>query len=96
MLFMHHSEQKPALKREIYLCYIMLFSQTAQIMIGLITLAFGIAVAFTGFSLGVWSGFFVWGALLVSQPYSVTELFTIYCSDLYNRPTQVMSCPCTC
>lgn len=60
----------------------MLFSQTVQIMIGLMIFAFGIAVAFTGYSLGVFSGFFVWGALLVSQPYSVAELFTIYCSDL--------------
>ena len=60
-----------------------LLLQTVQIMIGMITLLFGIAMVVYADTLGIYSGFFIWGASMVSQPYSELELLVPYCPVIY-------------
>uniref|UniRef100_A0A672HM42 Uncharacterized protein n=1 Tax=Salarias fasciatus TaxID=181472 RepID=A0A672HM42_SALFA len=58
--------------------------QTVQIMIGLLTLLFGIAAAVYYPSLGTYSGFFVWGALIVSPVFMFLCLQVIIASLTLN------------
>uniref|UniRef100_A0A4W6DY04 Uncharacterized protein n=1 Tax=Lates calcarifer TaxID=8187 RepID=A0A4W6DY04_LATCA len=53
---------------------------TIQIIIGLMTLLFGIVMAINANTLGVFSGFFVWGALIVS---CITFMTLITASEIY-------------
>lgn len=53
-----------------FLCFLFVTLQTVQILIGVIMLLFGIVKAVNADSLAVYSGIFVWGALMVSETWS--------------------------